>query len=86
MARFLVLNGNEHVFGTDDERSLRQFLAFSGTNNPTLSMDVRGRLTALLQLLPVELPVQETIEEQTGKFHERLKIIIGKKSWQGPGS
>jgi hypothetical protein len=88
MAKFQVLNGSGSLFSTDDEGMLRSFLAHPGSNSPGLSQDLRVRLTALLTKLPEPGALADgyTVEEQTGAFHERIKIVFGgKRGWWTQG-
>lgn len=86
MTKFELLEGKTRIFGTDDETVFRNFLRHPGANQPMLVQETRSRITALLAQLPEVLPEQLSIEERTGAYHTRLRIVIGHVAWKGPGS
>ncbi len=76
MSTFTILNGSEHIFGTDDPEMLRSFLQHPGTNQPTLSADMRLGIQALHDLLPKDLHIEQTIQGRSTDIHRQLRIVI----------
>ena len=78
MTKFTVLAGSSHIFGTDDERILRGFLHSPGANIPSLSAEMRMRISELAEKLPNEIPPRITVHEHMGDFQRALRIVVGR--------